>query len=442
MDEFKKLLSEYVSIRSISTDPDMQDGVDSTANWLKNLFETNGFKSEILTHKGINPVVFASYNVSEDAKTVLIYGHYDVQPAEVEEGWVSEPFVLTERDNRLYARGVMDNKGQNLIHIYTVIKLIKDRNLKYNVKFLIEGNEESGGVEELAQLMQEKKDLFTTDYVLISDGELVSGMPAIEASFRGGFSATINYKVANNNVHSGLFGGAVPNAGYEMSKLLSKVYSDTNVVSFSSFYKDVDEISKDMVANNRKLADIAQKGLLESTGFKKLKTENDMYDLFTQTGLRPTMQVTGIKCGYIGNGYSNIVPATAQAKINFRTVTSQVTDDVVNAFKNFVKENTPDYVDYEIEVDSVHDPVKLDISKEIFKEVREILKDVYEVDPIVHYVGGAIPVIATFKSLFGIDAVSVGLGNEDCNMHGANENFSIDCIVKGLEFSSRFFRGV
>lgn len=439
MEEYLKLLRDYVSFKSISTDPEMNAGIKECADWLLELFKDNGFECTLLNSDGLNPVVYASYEISSDAEWVLVYGHYDVQPADLEDGWASEPFKLTERDGRLYARGVMDNKGQNLIHIYTVMKLIKEGRLKYNVKFLIEGNEETGGVEQLRKLMLANRELFKSDHFLVSDGELISGQPAIEASFRGGFNLTLKYTVAKNNVHSGVYGGAVPNSADELSRLLSKIYDENSVVTIPNFYDNVDNITQEQLENNSRLADVGQKESLDHAGFKELRSENGKYDLYTQTGLRPTLQITGLKSGYISNGYSNIVPAIAEVKINFRTVASQKSEDVLSSFKEFVKSNTPSYVDWDIEVDGMHEAVKLDVSKPIFKEVREILKNSHKGDVYTHFVGGAIPIVTTVKELFNIDAVSVGLGNEDCNMHGANENFTIDLIQKGLVFSEGVF---
>jgi acetylornithine deacetylase/succinyl-diaminopimelate desuccinylase-like protein len=439
MDEFKKLLKEYVAIQSVSTDPALKENMGKMAKWLEELFKSNGFETQLLEGNGINPVVYASYKQSEDLKTVLVYGHYDVQPAEIEDGWVNDPFQLDEHEGRLYARGVMDNKGQNLIHIFSVVSLIKSGKLKYNVKFMIEGDEETGGLEELAEVMDKNVDILKADYVLVSDGELVAGKPAFDASYRGGCNLTVMYKVANNNVHSGIYGGAVANAGYELSKLLGKIIDSNNVVTIPGWYENVDAITSEQLENNSRLAKLGQEESLSNPGFKALRTENNQYDFYTQTGLRPTLQVTGIKCGYIGDGYSNIVPAKAEAKINFRIVASQTIEEMVSKFEKFVKENTPEFVDYEISITGKHDPVKLNTNDEMFKEVRVLLEQSYGSEVFANYVGGAIPFVAKVKELLGVDTIAVGLSNADCNMHGANENFEISLIQKGLDFSMKFF---
>lgn len=439
IEKYKELLKEYIALQSVSTDPDKKNEIMETSKWLVDLFKMYGFEAKTIDKEGLNPVVFASINIDSMLETVLVYGHYDVQPALKEDGWESDPFDLVEKEGRLYARGVVDNKGQNLIHIFSVINQIQEGKLKYNVKFILEGDEESGGVELIAQLMEENKELLKADYVVVSDGEMVAGKPCIEASFRGGFNATLKYNVSKNNVHSGLYGGAVPNAAYELCKFVSTLFNESNVVSFSDFYNGADEITKEEIDNNNRLAQIGQENALANAGFKILKTEENKYDFFTQTGLRPTLQVTGFKSGYIGAGYSNIVPAQAEVRINFRLVASQKSEEIIEVFKKYVLENTPEYVDYNLEFEGIHDPIKLDTSSKFFDDVKKLLKEAYNDEVFTYNVGGAIPFIAKVKEIWGIDTVSVGLCNEDCNMHGANENFKVDLIEKGLKFSERFF---
>ena len=162
-------------------------------------------------------------------------------------------------------------------------------------------------------------------------------------------------------------------------------------------------------------------------------------DFYSQTGLRPTLQITGIKAGYIGNGYANIVPATAEARINFRLVASQNPNEVIKAFTNFVEKNIPDHVEYTITTNGIHNPIKIDIDSEISQQAQAALKKAYGEEPIIKFVGGAIPFVVDVKEVFGINSILVPLCNDDCNMHGANENFTVDLIEKGLKFSQLFF---
>ena len=426
--DFLKLLSAFISFRSVSTDAAFKPEISKTVEWLLKLLSQNGFQVKSFSGPLSNPVVFAQFN-NHSPKTVLVYGHYDVQPADPT-SWLSDPFTLTSRNGRLWGRGVLDNKGQILIHIFTILKLIKENKLAYNIKFLVEGNEETSN-PDLPGIMRKYKSRLKSDYVLVSDGEMVNNFPVLEASLRGGFNLTLKYTTAKNNLHSGIAGGAVPNAALELSRFLS------TLPKFTGLYQNVDPITPAQKANNRQLLKISADPL-EIYGVKKLLTEPGL-DVYTQTGLRPTLQVTGLKSGYIDTGYANIVPATAEARINFRLVASQDPQKVLAAFKKFVKSKTPSYVKSDISSAGMHHPVKLDTSKPIFKSVQKILNRVYGRPPLLKYVGGAIPFISDVKNIFGIDAISISLGNEDCNMHGANENFRLDLVEKGLEVSRLFF---
>lgn len=434
--QYKKLLSQYVAFKSVSTDKQFRGQIAQVVTWLKQLLAKSGFKVEVWKGKTTNPVVFASYVQSSKLETVLVYGHYDVQPAEKSDGWKSDPFKLTEEKGRLVGRGVVDNKGQNLIHILTVLQLIKQRRLKYNVKFLIEGNEETAN-PELAGLMKKNKKKLSTDYVLVSDGEVVADTPTIEVSLRGGFNLTLTYRTGKTNLHSGLYGGAVPNAAHELSRFLGGLFNDKNQVVVPNFYEGVDKAPAELVRSNKRILRI-NKNLLKHAGVKRLMTEEGL-DFYTQTGLRPTVQVTGFKSGYIGEGYANIVPSMAEARINFRLVASQEPQAILEHFKRHVKKNTPAHVDYDINVRGIHRPVKIDIRSEKVREVKGLLKSAHKKEVLTKCVGGAIPFVADVKEVLGLDTILVSMGNDDCNMHGVNENFKIDLIQKGLRFSEMFF---
>lgn len=436
LNEFKTELEKYISFKSVSTNAAFLPEINKTASWLSDMFQKHGFKVELLKDKRCNPVVLASYCPDKSKETVLLYGHYDVQPAKQTDGWSSDPFTIVERNKRLVARGIVDNKGQTFIHIFTILKLIKENNLKYNVKFLIEGNEETSN-PAMADLIEKNKAKLATDYILISDGEITPSTPTIEYSLRGGFNAKLVYTTAKNNMHSGIYGGAVPNPINELSKLLAKIYDAANTVTIAGFYDGVDDITNLQRKDNKKLM-LDVQGMLDNTGVKKLVMEKGM-DFHTQTGLRPTIQFSGIKGGYIEEGYANIVPAWAEVRFNFRIVTSQTTQKVMSVFEKFVNQNTPKYIDYSLVFDHVHEPVKIDITSKFANETKKLLSTAFGTEALIKPVGGAIPVVGDFKKLLGKDSLLISLGNDDCNMHGVNENFRLESIEKGLRFSKLFF---
>ncbi len=434
-EKYKKLLGEFVSFQSVSTNPKYAPEIEKTVAWLKKLLSTSGFKTKIWKGKSSNPIIFSEYKISNTAKTVLIYGHYDVQPAESNDGWKSDPFVLKVNKTKMAARGVVDNKGQILVHIATAINLIKKNALKYNLKFLIEGNEETGN-DDLAFLMQKNNKKLACDILLVSDGELTNNKPTIEVSLRGGFNCTLKFTTGTTNVHSGIFGGAIPNAGTEIVKFLSKLINPDNSIAYKSFYKNVDKISKAELKNNKRLTHEA-KNIAKLAGVESLLGPKGV-DFYTITGLTPTIQITGLKVGYIDDGYANIVPNTGEVRLNFRTAASQKAQGVVDDFKKFVKENTPKYVKSELSFSGLHDPVKINTDSPYFEVAEKILNKVYGTKVNRKNVGGAIPFVGDVKKILGVDTLLIPLVNEDCNMHGRDENFDVDLVKKALEFSEKF----
>lgn len=435
-EKYKKLLGEYIAFKSISTDDAYKHEMLKTASWLIETLQNYGFKTKLLKGKFCNPIVFAEYVVNKKFETVLIYGHYDVQPAEKTDGWKADPFILADTGKKLVARGVVDNKGQNLIHIIAIGELIKQGKLKYNIKFMIEGNEETAN-PDIPTIVAKNKKLLQSDYIMISDGEIQGNSPTIEASLRGGFSMTVTYTTGKTNLHSGLFGGAIPNAAHELTKLVASLYDKNNKVVVPGFYDGLNNI--DNVTKNAHIKLHGNgKHIVKLAGVQTLCTEKGC-DFYTQTGLRPTIQATGIKTGYIGDGYANIVPAMAEARLNVRVVSPQKPERVYKLIEKYIKNHAPKHVKVSITHTEFNEPIMVDINNEKVKEVRGLLKKVYKKDPIVKYVGGSIPIVADFKQLLGVETLLVSLGNDDCNMHGIDENFTIDLIKKGLYFSTEFF---
>ena len=430
---FRQLFPAYIGFKSVSTDPAFAGEIANQVDWLCKLFKDNGFSVQTLKGVDTNPVVFAEYHVSDELKTVLIYGHYDVQPAdmETEKGWKAEPFVLREEDGRFIGRGVVDNKGQNLIHIATAITLIQENRLGCNLKFLIEGNEETGN-DDLAGLVQQYAQLLASDEIIISDGEIAGETPTIEESLRGGGNLTLTYKTSSNDLHSGLYGSGVPSSTKELISLLSKMLLPDGTVTIPGFYDAVDAITPEQTERNLALLEISNP--VTAGTVKALVGKHDFH---TMVGIWPAVEVSGISSGYTGTGYKNIVPGTAFAKINFRLVASQTPEQFVEMFELYVKENTPAYVEYTISVDKMYNPVKVSVDSPTVLKIMKLQKAIYGVKPVIKNVGGGIPVVANFQTILGADAILLSLGNEDCNMHGTEENFRIDLIEKGLELSEQ-----
>ena len=430
MEEYKKLLTQLVGLKSVSALPECKEDTRKTAQWLADFLSSCGFSAELFEGYG-NPVMVACYVVDPNYKTCLIYGHYDVQPASIEDGWDQDPFVLTEKNNRLYGRGAMDDKGQLLAHIVSITNLIKAGKLGYNITFISEGNEEvgSGGIEKF---IEDHQELLKSDFIMISDGEMVGDNPVIELGFRGMFSATLTLITSDNELHSGNYGGAAPSAPYELSKFLAGIYDEENKITIKGFYDSVDPITNpSTIPSNMEM-------YKKDTGTKILKTENG-YDLYTQVGLRPSMSITGMHSGYVGHGYRNSIPGKAVAKLNFRLVKSQNPTEVSELFKKYVAEVMPEYVTYELEVSDLGKPVKIDLDNEYVIKAKEVLTTIYTKAPFIKYVGGSEPVAIHFADILQKPQVLVPFANSDGMMHGINENIDLEYVANALKFSMAYF---
>ena len=382
--EYLRLLGEFVSFKTVSTDTSFRKDIDKAVSWLSNLFKKNGFKITLIEGRSHNPIVIAKYTADQKLKTVLVYGHYDVQPADKEDGWKSNPFTLIKRKNKYIARGVIDNKGQILAHMAAVFNAIKNGQLAYNVTFIIEGNEESGN-PSLSRIIKKDKKLLDCDLVIISDGEMKGMNPTLDVSFRGGGNMRVVYETHSNDRHSGLFGGLVPNPALELSRMLAKI-----------------------------------------------RTGNEI----TFGGLKQTIEISGLTSGYTGSGFKNIIPGKAEARLNVRTVHPQISENVLKEIEELIRKETPSFVKLLIESEVHGDPIFLDTEHGEIDSIKKLLYQIHKKEIIHQNVGGSIPVVADFKSILGKPMALVPLSNEDCNMHGVDENFSEYHMEKALEFTS------
>jgi len=434
-DEYKKNLTQLLAQQSISTDTSFVSGIAGAVSWLKNYMEANGFTVEAVEGYG-NPIVVAKLVVDEKNETFFVYGHYDVQPANKEDGWESDPFTLTEKDGKLIGRGVVDNKGQFMIHLTSIIVLKNAGKLSKNIVFVVEGDEETGG-GGISRLFKDRPELFKADQYIISDGEMPY-KPVITASFRGTFNMTVKVTTAVNNLHSGLYGAAAPSATVVAAKLVAGMFDDSNRITLKGFY------DQDLVPNVEEMQlckdmDAVKTSTLGQTGVKKWFTGKN--GSFCETVGFTTMIVpSGITGGYTGNGYSNIVPATAFIKLNTRLAANQTVATVQKMIKEYFEQNTPDYATAEIvDVQSDNEPIKVDINSPMHKKSIALLEEVYGDKVLIDFCGATLPIVIDIKRVFGVDPVLISLANDDCNMHGVNENYDIGLIKKGLELGERLF---
>ncbi|MCK9466906.1 MAG: M20/M25/M40 family metallo-hydrolase [Candidatus Absconditabacterales bacterium] len=432
--EYYKLLKEYLGFKSVSTNNNFIQEIKNCSIRLKELFEQNNFQVEIINEYG-NPILIASYFVDNNLENGLIYGHYDVQNADQKEGRKEDPFNLYIGKDKIIGRGVVDNKGQTLIHIISIIKLIKENKLGYNITFILEGEEEIGS-SGLIKFIEENKQRFKTDFILLSDGNIIKDIAIIESGFRGGFNAKLEIKTANTNLHTGIYGGVVLNPIEEMTKLFSKLYDANNQITIPYFYYEVEEISVNQKILNAKTP-FNQESFTKNLGISQTKLKN--IDFYTQSGRKPCIEITSIRSGNI-DFFENSIPNLAVANLNFRLVNNQKYESIVSLFKEWVKNNLSKNIKYELSFDQHNKAVKIDLQNKFIDKAERILTDIYKNKVYYLRSGGSIPVIDTFQTYISKNILSIPLGNEDSNMHGVNENFDINLIEKGLNFSYNFFK--
>lgn len=434
LENYLKLLNEFVSYKSISTDQNYKDEVYKTALWLKNLFLSKNFEVDLIEGYD-NPIVIAKYNVSNDLDTVLIYGHYDVQPASKEDGWVNDPFDLKVDNNKAYARGVVDNKGQVLLHIYSIFNLIEKGLLRYNVIFMIEGNEETGS-PLLHKFVQNYSNNLKANFVFFSDGELTMGYPTIESGFRGILNVTLKIITSSKDNHSGLYGGSIPNASLVLSQLISKMYDANYVLNLPGLNNTL-ENADPKILQDVSLIPFDESLFLSNTGVATRLNKN--LNFYLQTGYLTSAEITTLNSGYLGVGYRNAIPGSAMAKINFRISPNHTTSQVISSFKKFLENNIPSYAKFELDLSEAIEPISINLNNKYVFDAKNIASQVYNKDCYFKLCGAIVPIAGLFQDILNIPVISLGLGNEDCNMHGVNENFDLNLLQKGLEFSNRFF---
>lgn len=401
MKEFIQLLKEFVAIKSVSADPQYKSEIIEAGKWLNNFAQRAGLKTQIISGFD-NPIVIAKTPKIEGAKTILIYGHYDVQPASKEDGWKTDPFILSEKNGKLFGRGSADNKGQILTHLYTVANLLKEKRLGYNITFMIEGNEETGS-PNLKKFIDKNKKLLACDCIVISDGDLGENItPALEASFRGVANVEIFFKTAEDDFHSGLFGGLKPNAAEELGSLLGKLHGKDRRILVHGFYAGIKNIGRD------------------------------------RTGLEPAIEVTTLVAGYLGDGFRNSIPSKASAKMNIRSAPNQDPKKLSELLKKFLLKNKPSFAKLEYKANEATRGASLSLDNEFARRAKKILEEVYNKKVLTKHSGGTLPIVNDFEKILKVPQVMIPLANFDCGMHSASENIEIRALQKGLLFSARF----
>eukprot|EP01129_Flabellula_baltica_P017563 TRINITY_DN9769_c0_g1_i1.p1 TRINITY_DN9769_c0_g1~~TRINITY_DN9769_c0_g1_i1.p1 ORF type:complete len:468 (+),score=111.69 TRINITY_DN9769_c0_g1_i1:65-1405(+) len=430
MDEFIQNLTRWVSIPSVSTDIHHQSDVIQAANYLKEHFSKIGLdNAAVLQTKG-HPVVYADWlHAGDEAPTILVYGHYDVQPAVVEDGWDTEPFDPVVRDGILYARGATDDKGQNMIQFSAMEAILACTGCGVNVKYLIEGEEEIGS-PHLGEFLEENKEMLKADMCLISDtGIQGKDQPSMMYALRGLVTMTVTVSGPKKDLHSGL-GGMIHNPAQVICEIISKLHDEDGTVSVPGFYDDV----LDLEENERKelaKSDITQEQWEDMMGDLPDWGEPG-YTKVERQGARPTLEINGISSGYSGEGFKTVLPSTATAKISARIVANQNPDDIFEKIKNRILSITPNTVHIEVKMEHGGFPALTPIDHPGVRAAMRAYEENFPNAPLLQRCGGSIPIVTEIQRVLDVPVVLLGFGLPDCNAHGPNECFHLDHYQKGI----------
>ncbi|WP_408008776.1 dipeptidase [Pseudalkalibacillus sp. A8] len=440
-DQYVEQLKEFLEIPSISTLPDHKDDVHKAAKWLAVSLEQIGMENIELIETEGHPIVYADWLHAKGKPTVLVYGHYDVQPADPIELWESPPFEPEVREDKLYARGATDDKGQLFIHVKALETLInEDGELPVNVKLCIEGEEEQAS-PNLPPFIQENPEKLSCDAVLISDTSFIEkGQPAICTSLRGALAMELSLKSANSDLHSGVYGGGVPNAAHNLVRLLDSFHDQNGKIAVEGFYEGVPALTEEL------------KHEVSAIPFNEEKTKKELglealfgeegFTFLEQTGVRLTLEINGITAGFQGEGIKTIVPCEASAKISCRLVGEQDPQTVYEQIEKHVQINKPVGTKVKLKQTIKANPVSLDSQNPMIQKAADAYEAVYKVRPLFPKEGGSIPIVEVFSRVLGTPVVLMGFGLPSENLHAPNEHFHLENFTKGIETVCQYLKSL
>jgi acetylornithine deacetylase/succinyl-diaminopimelate desuccinylase-like protein len=434
-------LLAFLRFPSISTNPDNENDMRACAGWLANTISSTGLHAQVMPTEG-HPLVLARSEMKPERKTVLIYGHYDVQPVDPLDQWKTAPFEPHVQDGIIYARGATDNKGQIMSHIQGVRETMeREGDLPANVIFLIEGEEEIGS-PHLTPFLEEHRENLKADVVLISDtGMIAPGVPTFTYGLRGVACLEFTVHGPSHDLHSGIFGGAIPNPASVISKLLASLHDADGKIAIEGFYDRVRDQEAWEAESWAKLP-VDESEFLELTEAPGLNGEKG-FNSFERSWARPTAEINGVFSGYQGEGSKTIIPASATAKLSFRTVPDQECHQILDLAEAHLKKHCPDYVRMEIQRQHSGNPYLVDPKSGFGGAATAAMKKAFPgAEPALIREGGSIPIVSEFKRILGIDTLLLGLALPDARCHSPNENFPIANYEGGMRLNQAFLEEI
>lgn len=424
-------LLELLRIPSVSADSRHNEDTKRCAEAVKQrLVDAGAEKVEICPTAG-HPIVYGEKIIDPSLPTVLVYGHYDVQPPDPLDLWTSPPFEPVIKDGKVYARGSADDKGQFYMHVKAFETMIQTNSLPCNIKFMIEGEEEVGS-NNLGVFLEGNKERLKADVVLISDTSMISmENPSLDTGLRGLAYMEVEVTGANRDLHSGVYGGAVANPVTILAKMIASLHDDNNHITIPGFYDGVLELS---AAEREELnkAPFDEAEYKADLGVDELWGEKG-YTTIERTGIRPTLEVNGIWGGYTGEGAKTVLPSKASAKISMRLVPNQDWQKISDLFKSHFEKIAPKSVKVKVTAHHGGSPYVTPTDHVAFKAASKAIATTFGKEPIPVRGGGSIPIVALFEKVLGLKTVLMGFGLDSDNLHSPNEKYGLENFYKGIE---------
>jgi acetylornithine deacetylase/succinyl-diaminopimelate desuccinylase-like protein len=436
---FLEELTNFLRIPSVSTLPDHRPDIERAASYVADSMKAAGLENVEVISTEQHPLVYGEWLHALGKPTVLCYGHYDVQPPDPLEEWQSPPFEPTLRDGNIYARGSADDKGQMYMHIKAIETLrAVYGSLPLNVKFLIEGEEEVGGTS-IARYVKENPEKLRADVALVSDTALYAdGIPTLCIGLRGLIYMEVEATGPARDLHSGLYGGAAPNAVFGLIELLAKAKNRQGVIQIPGAYDDVEAPAPAEKQSWEGLPFNEKRFLKTEVGSKALTGERG-YSVLERIWARPTFEVHGIAGGFTGTGAKTVIPAKATAKVSMRLVPNQDPEKLTASFREFVRKKTPRGIRTEVRVLSSAPAVMVNPDHPAIQVAARSFSDIFEKPTVFIRSGGSIPIVGEFAAHIGIPTILMGFGLPDDGLHSPNEKFRLENYYKGIMTIAHFF---
>ena len=432
-------LKTFLRIPSVSTLPEHVPDVRRAAQFVADSMKTAGLENIEIISTAKHPLVYADWLHAPGKPTVLCYGHYDVQPPDPLDEWISPPFEPVVRDGNLYARGSADDKGQMYMHIKAVEALLSTTGtLPVNLKFLIEGEEEVGG-ESVAKFVAENPAKLKADVALVSDTELFAeGLPTLCIGLRGLIYTEIEARGPARDLHSGMYGGAAPNAVFGLIELLAKMKDANGKIQIPGMY---DDVAPPTPAEKRSWEHLPfdEKDFLKNEVGSTQLTGEPGYSVLERTWARPTLEVHGIAGGFTGAGAKTVIPARATAKVSMRMVPNQDPEKIIAAYKKFVADNTPAGIQTEVRVLSWGPAIMVNPDHPAIHVAASAFRDILGKETVFIRSGGSIPIVGDFAKHLGIPTILMGFGLPDDGLHSPNEKYKVANYYAGIMTIAHFF---